>query len=90
MPTIALSALTCSLLSSCHSPLSPSPPAQRTNHHLTELCKLTFHKRDPTRVTIYYRGEHGDDAPVKETFSVTDHKAFIAALQANLKALQGL
>ena len=76
---------------------SPSPPpsrslvvAQQTNHHLTELCKLTFHKRDPTRVTIYYRGEHGDAAPVKETFSVTAHKAFIATLQANLQALQGL
>ena len=62
---------------------------QLSNHHLTELCKLTFHKRDPTRVTIYYRGEHGDDVGNKEVFNVKRNKDFIEALQSNLKTLQG-
>jgi len=50
-----------------------------SNHHLTELMKMTFRKQDPDTVTLYFVSY--DRIPKTKQFRVNKRKEFIECLQ---------
>ena len=61
-----------------------------SNHHLTELLKMTFRKRDPELITLFFVGaaeEVGGQAGAGATMlcRVTESKAFVSALQKRME-----
>jgi len=66
----------------------------KSNHHLTEIAKLTFSKKDKNKLSLYYRkGAMPDDpelAPspfVKRVYHVEQAAEFVKGVQTALKAM---
>lgn len=53
------------------------------NHHLTELLKMTFRKRDPDMVTIYFVSPHPE--PKTKQFRVSKREEFVQCLQKHMQ-----
>lgn len=62
----------------------------KSNHHLTELKKLSFSKKDPTLVTLYYKKRlNGEDIELKtNAYRIDEAEAFIHSLTTRLRALR--
>ena len=69
----------------------------RSNHHLTELAKLTFNKSQPKRLVIYFKrtvlvnvagGSQASATLQPEVFHVDDAKALVQSLMGYIKAFQ--
>ena len=61
-----------------------------SNHHLTELLKMTFRKRDPELITLFFVGAvaQGEEETVGATTllcRVTESRAFVSALQRRME-----
>lgn len=54
------------------------------NHHLTELTKMTFRKKDPELITLFFAGG-GDSTDNARQYRVSKRKEFVEGLQ---KAMQ--
>lgn len=76
-----------------------SPGLVKSNHHLTELQKMTFMRRDPTLVTLHYLSmERAAPSEVDETvpgtkrnvyrFDKEDKEAFIRIIRGALQRFQ--
>lgn len=76
-----------------------SPGLVKSNHHLTELQKMTFMKRDPTLVTLHYlarqgglEGVGGAGSPATKRnvyrFDLDDKEAFIRIMRGALQRFQ--
>lgn len=74
-----------------------SPGLVKSNHHLTELQKMTFMRRDPTLVTLHYvapeegTGEPGAPPATKRNvyrFDLDDKEAFIRIIRGALQRFQ--
>lgn len=76
-----------------------SPGLVKSNHHLTELQKMTFMKRDPTLVTLHYlaregggEGVGGRGSPATKRnvyrFDLDDKEAFIRIIRGALQRFQ--
>ena len=52
------------------------------NHHLTELLKMTFRKKDPDTVTLYFVSS--DRSPKTKLFRVSKRQDFVDCLQVNV------
>lgn len=55
----------------------------KSNHHLTELTKMTFRKKDPESVTIHLLSADGKVKP--RNYRVQKYKDFIEALQRHME-----
>ena len=55
----------------------------KSNHHLTELIKITFKKRDPELVTLFVANPNGGDSDglKKHQYRVVKRKEFVETLQ---------
>lgn len=51
----------------------------KSNHHLTELIKMTFKKKDPELVTLYLLSHDGEPKP--RQYRVVKYRDFVATLQ---------
>ena len=65
----------------------------KSNHHLTELKKLSYTKKDPTLIKLYYKGllhdEIDDNKKMKvNSYRLQDSQAFVKALTVRLRALK--
>lgn len=72
-------------------PIAPESPSKsksggvgsqamvKSNHHLTELIKMTFKKKDPELVTLYLLSSTGEPKP--RQYRVVKYKDFVATLQ---------
>eukprot|EP00611_Tribonema_gayanum_P009019 TRINITY_DN1872_c0_g1_i1.p1 TRINITY_DN1872_c0_g1~~TRINITY_DN1872_c0_g1_i1.p1 ORF type:complete len:698 (-),score=207.35 TRINITY_DN1872_c0_g1_i1:272-2059(-) len=72
----------------------PSAPALvKSNHHLTELAKVTFLRKDPSVITLHYRRMAGTDAtsnsPATSTAAVSD-ATDSSTLRKNVYRLEGV
>ena len=57
----------------------------KSNHHLSELCRMTFKKSDPTVVTLYFRSGHGDAEPHPRVYHMDDKDQLITVLRENIR-----
>ncbi|CAN0459408.1 unnamed protein product, partial [Ectocarpus sp. 8 AP-2014] len=68
----------------------------KSNHHLTELQKMTFMRRDPSLVTLHYLApggaqEDGSPGATKRNvyrFGLDDKEAFIRIIRGALQRFQ--
>ena len=63
----------------------------KSNHHLTELKKLSYTKKDPTLIKLYYKCLLQDEGKEKvkiNSYRVEDSQAFVKALTMRLRALK--
>lgn len=73
-----------------------SPGLVKSNHHLTELQKMTFMRRDPSLVTLHYLApggpqEDGSPGATKRNvyrFGLDDKEAFIRIIRGALQRFQ--
>ncbi|CAB1096071.1 unnamed protein product [Ectocarpus sp. CCAP 1310/34] len=73
-----------------------SPGLVKSNHHLTELQKMTFMRRDPSLVTLHYlapggQQEDGSPGATKRNvyrFGLDDKEAFIRIIRGALQRFQ--
>eukprot|EP01038_Epipyxis_sp_PR26KG_P007641 gene7641-10401_t len=56
----------------------------KSNHHLTELVKMTFRKKDPELVTLFFLGS-ASKADKTKLYRVSKRKEFVEALQKNMQ-----
>lgn len=54
-----------------------------SNHHLTELLKMTFRKRDPDMVTIFFVSSNPE--PKTKQFRVSKREEFVQCLQKHMQ-----
>ena len=61
----------------------------KSNHHLSELTRMTFKKSDPTIITLYFRNgmlEEGvEDRPRARVYHMDHKERLILALRTNMK-----
>lgn len=75
-----------------------SPGLVKSNHHLTELQKMTFLRKDPTLVTLHYLAggveEEAQEVAAEKTkrnvyrFDLDDKEAFIRIIRGALQRFQ--
>ena len=66
----------------------PSASAQmivKSNHHLSELCRMTFKKSDPTVVTLYFRSGHDATEPHPRVYHMDNKDQLILILRENIR-----
>lgn len=59
----------------------------KSNHHLTEIAKLTFSKKNAQRLSVYYRKGAPDSPLVKRTYHLDEAQAFVKHVQDALRAM---
>ncbi len=61
----------------------------KSNHHLTELIKITFKKRDPELVTLFIAnpGESEGDGLKKHQYRLNKREDFVSTLQVHISFL---
>ena len=60
----------------------------KSNHHLTELTRMTFKKSDPTIVTLYFKDgltEEGEQIARARVYHMENKQDFIVALRTNMR-----
>lgn len=60
----------------------------KSNHHLTELLKMTFRKKDPELITIWLLNNNADGSaaePKTRQYRVSKRQLFVETLQKNMQ-----